>query len=308
MVSQDVVIKARGLTKKYNGDVTAVDHIDFDVYKGECVGFLGPNGAGKTTTVRMIYCFLPVTEGDLTVAGLDVKTQDRQIKGIIGVSPQEDNLDPDFSVANNLKVYARYFGLPKEVAEKRSMEMLEFFQLEEKKTVNISELSGGMKRRLIMARALMNDPQILLLDEPTTGLDPQARHIVWDKIRSLRKKGVTIILTTHYMDEASALCDRVFIVDYGKIIQTGAPSELIKTFAGEDVLEVEYDEEVVETLKKELPDAQIEVFGDQVRVFSKEPHGVFERIVRIFPNKKITVRNADLEDVFLKLTGRKLRE
>jgi lipooligosaccharide transport system ATP-binding protein len=308
MVSEDVVIKAKGLTKKYNGEVTAVDHIDFDVYKGECVGFLGPNGAGKTTTVRMIYCFLPVTEGTLTVAGLDVKTQDRQIKSLVGVSPQEDNLDPDFSVVKNLQVYARYFGLPREESEKRSVEMLAFFQLNEKKNASISQLSGGMKRRLIMARALMNDPQILLLDEPTTGLDPQARHIVWDKIRSLRKKGVTIILTTHYMDEASALCDRVFIVDNGKIIQTGAPSELIKTFAGEDVLEVEYDEEVVQTLREELPGAQVEVFGDQVRVFSKEPHGVFERIVRIFPSKKITIRNADLEDVFLKLTGRKLRE
>ena len=165
-----------------------------------------------------------------------------------------------------------------------------------------------MKRRLIMARALMNEPKVLLLDEPTTGLDPQARHIVWDKIRSLRKKGVTIILTTHYMDEASALCDRVLIVDNGKIIQTGVPTELIRKFAGEDVLEVEYDNGIVKALSKELPDAQIEVFGDQVRVFINQPHGVFERIVKRFPDKNMTIRNANLEDVFLKLTGRKLRE
>jgi lipooligosaccharide transport system ATP-binding protein len=308
MNSSEVLIKARGLTKRFNHDVTAVDHIDFEVYKGECVGFLGPNGAGKTTTVRMIYCFLPVTEGELTVAGLNVSTQAREIKGMIGVSPQEDNLDPDFTVIKNLQVYARYFDIPKEAAAKRAAELLKFFQLEEKKNASINQLSGGMKRRLIMARALVNQPKILLLDEPTTGLDPQARHLVWDEIRHLRKQGVTIILTTHYMDEASALCDRVLIVDNGKIIETGVPQELIKRFAGEDVLEVEYDEDVVKTLKAELPNAQVEVFGEQVRVFINEPHGVFERVVKKFPNKNMTIRNANLEDVFLKLTGRKLRE
>ena len=308
MTSSNVVIKARGLTKQYNHDIKAVDHIDFEVCKGECVGFLGPNGAGKTTTVRMIYCFLPVTEGELTVAGLNVSTQARQIKGMIGVSPQEDNLDPDFTVIRNLQVYARYFDVPKEEAKKRSIEMLKFFHLEEKRDAHIQALSGGMKRRLIMARALMNDPKILLLDEPTTGLDPQGRHIVWDEIRSLRKQGVTIILTTHYMDEAAALCDRVLIIDNGKIVQAGIPSQLIKTHVGEDVLEVEYDEEVVKRLKQELPNAQVEVFGEQVRVFINQPHGVFERVVKEFPDKAMTIRNANLEDVFLKLTGRKLRE
>jgi lipooligosaccharide transport system ATP-binding protein len=308
MNSSEVLIKARGLTKRFNHDVTAVDHIDFEVYKGECVGFLGPNGAGKTTTVRMIYCFLPVTEGELTVAGMNVSTQAREIKGMIGVSPQEDNLDPDFTVIKNLQVYARYFDIPKEEATKRAAELLKFFQLEEKKNASIYQLSGGMKRRLIMARALVNQPKILLLDEPTTGLDPQARHLVWDEIRNLRRQGVTIILTTHYMDEASALCDRVLVVDNGKIIETGVPQELIKRFAGEDVLEVEYDEDVVKTLKAELPNAQVEVFGEQVRVFIHEPHGVFERVVKKFPNKNMTIRNANLEDVFLKLTGRKLRE
>ncbi len=307
MNSSEVLIKARGLTKQYNHNVTAVDHIDFDVYKGECVGFLGPNGAGKTTTVRMIYCFLPVTEGELTVAGLNVKTQEREIKGLIGVSPQEDNLDPDFNVIKNLEVYARYFGIPKEEATKRAVELLKFFVLEEKTDASVYELSGGMKRRLIIARALINKPRILLLDEPTTGLDPQGRHIVWDEIRSLRKQGVTIILTTHYMDEAEALCDRIFVVDNGKVIQTGVPRELIKQYAGEDVLEVEYDEAMVQTLKQELPDAEVEVFGEQVRVFAKQ-HGIFERIVKQFPNKNMTIRNSNLEDVFLKLTGRKLRE
>jgi lipooligosaccharide transport system ATP-binding protein len=307
MTSSEILIKARGLTKKYD-QFMAVDHIDFEVYKGECVGFLGPNGAGKTTTVRMIYCFLPSTEGELTVAGMNVSTQARQIKSMVGVSPQEDNLDPDFTVIKNLQVYARYFDIPKEEATKRALELLKFFQLEEKQDVSIYQLSGGMKRRLIMARALINEPRILLLDEPTTGLDPQGRHIVWDEIRSLRKQGVTIILTTHYMDEAAALCDRVLIIDNGKIIETGVPQKLIKKHVGEDVLEVSYDEAVLKTLKEELPDAHIEVFGDQIRVFINQPHGVFERIVKKFPDIDLTIRNANLEDVFLKLTGRKLRE
>jgi lipooligosaccharide transport system ATP-binding protein len=306
MNSSEVLIKASGLTKKYN-DFSAVDHIDFEVYKGECVGFLGPNGAGKTTTVRMIYCFLQVSEGELTVSGMDVSSQAREIKGMIGVSPQDDNLDPDFTVIKNLQVYARYFGISKEGATKRATELLKFFALDEKKDATIYQLSGGMKRRLIMARALINEPKILLLDEPTTGLDPQGRHLVWDEIRSLRKQGVTIILTTHYMDEAAALCDRILIIDNGKIIQTGVPHELVKQFAGEDVLEVEYDEAMVKTLKQELPDTEVEVFGEQVRVFAKQ-HGIFEHIIKQFPDKTMTIRNANLEDVFLKLTGRKLRE
>jgi lipooligosaccharide transport system ATP-binding protein len=197
--SSERLIQAYNLTKKF-GSFNAVDHINFEVHKGECVGFLGPNGAGKTTTVRMIYCFSPVTEGELTVAGMNVSTHSREIKRIIGVAPQEDNLDPDFTVIKNLQVYARYFDIPKAEAAKRAVELLKFFQLEEKQTKAIDELSTGMKRRLIIARALINQPQILLLDEPTTGLDPQGRHIVWDEIRSLLKQGVSIILTTHYMD------------------------------------------------------------------------------------------------------------
>jgi lipooligosaccharide transport system ATP-binding protein len=292
MDSREVVIKAQGLTKKYDQFI-AVDHIDFEVYKGECIGFLGPNGAGKTTTVRMIYCFSPVTEGELTVAGMNVSTHARQVKSLIGVSPQEDNLDPDFSVIKNLEVYARYFDIPKKEAAKRALELIRFFQLTEKRDASIPQLSGGMKRRLIMARALINEPKILLLDEPTTGLDPQGRHLVWDEIRTLRKQGVTIILTTHYMDEAAVLCDRILIIDNGKIIETGSPHELIKKYVGEEVLEVSYDDVVVKTLKQELPDAQIEVYSEQVRVFSTQPHGVFEHIVKKFPDKTMTVRSAN---------------
>jgi lipooligosaccharide transport system ATP-binding protein len=308
MVNSEVLIQARGLTKRYNHGVMAVDHIDFEVCKGECIGFLGPNGAGKTTTVRMIYCFLPISEGELTVAGLNVKTQAREIKKLIGVSPQEDNLDPDFTVVKNLHVYARYFDIPKEQAKKRADELLKFFQLEDKCDASINELSGGMKRRLIMARALVNEPKILLLDEPTTGLDPQGRHIVWDEVRALKKQGVTIILTTHYMEEAEAVCDRILIIDNGKIIENGAPAELIRKHVGEEVLEVEYDENIIQVLKQELPEAEMDVYGEQVHVFLNQPRGKFEKVVKKCPDKTMTIRNANLEDVFLKLTGRQLRE
>ncbi|MCW4045734.1 MAG: ATP-binding cassette domain-containing protein [Candidatus Bathyarchaeota archaeon] len=307
MFSSEVLIKARGLTKKF-GNFTAVNRIDFEVNKGECVGFLGPNGAGKTTTVRMIYCFLPLTEGELAVGGMSVTAQAREIKRIIGVAPQEDNLDPDFTVVKNLLVYARYFDIQKAEAEKRAVELLRFFQLEEKRDVVISELSTGMKRRLILARALINEPQILLLDEPTTGLDPQARRTVWEGVRALRRRGVTIILTTHYMDEAASLCDRLLIMDNSRIIEQGAPVELVKRHVGEDVLEMDNDENLLRALKKEFPSARFEVFGDRVHVFTDQPHGVFENFLAKFPSKNVTIRNANLEDVFLKLTGKGLRD
>jgi lipooligosaccharide transport system ATP-binding protein len=307
MGSSEVVIEAKGLTKKFD-DFTAVDHIDFKVYKGECVGFLGPNGAGKTTTVRMIYCFLPPTEGELSVGGFSVKKQCREIKGMVGVAPQEDNLDPDFTVIKNLTVYARYFDIPKDEALKRADEQLKFFQLEEKREVPIMALSTGMKRRLIFARALLNQPQILLLDEPTTGLDPQARHLVWDEVRHLKKKQVTIILTTHYMDEAEVLCDRILIVDRGKIIEDGKPAELIKKHIGEDVLELDYDEKLLPILKEAFPDARIEKLSDRMQIFTDKPHGVFEGFLKEHPLQNVTIRKANVEDVFLKLTGRGLRE
>jgi lipooligosaccharide transport system ATP-binding protein len=303
----EVLIEAQNLTKKYD-DFVAVDSIDFRVFKGECCGFLGPNGAGKTTTIKMINCVLPPASGELVVAGIKVSESPRDIKKMIGVSPQEENLDPDFSVITNLTVYARYFDIPKREARERAEELLKFFQLEEKRDVIIDQLSTGMKRRLVLARALINDPQILLLDEPTTGLDPQARHLIWDKVRSLKKSGVTIILTTHYMDEAAELCDRTLIMDNGKIIEEGTPADLIRKHAGEEVLEVDYDEKAVAAIKNKFPQARLEILGDRIQVFAAEPHGVFARFLEDFPTKSATVRNANLEDVFLKLTGRKLRE
>ncbi len=307
MGSSEVAIEAKGLTKKFD-DFIAVNHIDFKVFKGECVGFLGPNGAGKTTTVRMMYCFLPPTDGELNVGGLSVHTRCREIKKIVGVAPQEDNLDPDFSVIKNLTVYARYFDIHKEEAVKRSDEQLKFFQLEEKRDVPIMALSTGMKRRLIFARALLNQPQILLLDEPTTGLDPQARHLVWDEVRHLKKKQVTIILTTHYMDEAEVLCDRILIVDRGKIIEEGTPVELVRKHIGEDVLELDYDEKLLATLKDSFPDARFEKVGDRMQIFTDKPHGVFEEFLKEHQLQNVTIRKANIEDVFLKLTGRGLRE
>lgn len=306
-MSADVLIQAQSLTKKY-GDLLAVDSIDFEVFKGECCGFLGPNGAGKTTTIKMIQCVLPLTGGSLTVSGLDVSGKPREIKKMIGVAPQEDNLDPDFTVMHNLLVYARYFDIQKPEALKRSDELLKFFQLEEKRNVIIDQLSTGMKRRLILARALINEPQILLLDEPTTGLDPQARHLIWDRIRSLGKQGVTIILTTHYMDEAAELCDRTLIMDNGKIIEEGKPADLVKKHVGEDVLEVEYEDRVLKNLQEKFPTARLEVVSDRIRVFTSQPHGVFESFLKDFPTKGAAIRNANLEDVFLKLTGRQLRD
>jgi lipooligosaccharide transport system ATP-binding protein len=224
------------------------------------------------------------------------------------VAPQEDNLDPDFTVIKNLTVYCRYFDIPKDEAIKRANEQLKFFQLEEKKDAQIDALSGGMKRRLIFARALINRPQILLLDEPTTGLDPQARHLAWDEVRNLKKKQVTIILTTHYMDEAAFLCDRIMIIDKGKIIEEGKPAELVKKHVGEEVLELDYDENVLPSLKEAFPGSAFERLGDRLQIFTNKPHGVFEGFLKEHPMQNVTIRTTNLEDVFLKLTGRGLRE
>jgi len=303
----EVIIETEGLKKKFGG-LTAVDNIAFQVFKGECFGFLGPNGAGKTTTIKMINCVLPLTAGKLEVAGMDVAKQAREIKKMIGVAPQEDNLDPDFTVFHNLIVYARYFDIPRAEAYKRAEELLRFVQLEEKRKVLIDQLSSGMKRRLILARALINEPKILILDEPTTGLDPQARHLIWDKVRDLQKQGVTIVLTTHYMEEAAQLCDRTVIMDGGKIIEEGKPGELIRKHVGEEVLEVAYDEEVLKFLRSTFPDARLDVVSDRIQVFSNQPRGVFAEILKKFTFKAAMIRDANLEDVFLKLTGRRLRE
>jgi len=307
MPSREVLIEAYGLTKKF-GEFVAVDHIDFEVYRGECIGFLGPNGAGKTTTVRMMYCFLMPTSGVLKVAGLSVNTSCREIKALVGVAQQEDNLDPDFSVIKNLTVYARYFDIPQAEALKRAEELLRFFQLEEKRDVSIMALSTGMKRRLIFARALLNKPQILLLDEPTTGLDPQARHLVWDEVRLLKKQQVTVILTTHYMDEAQILCDRILIVDQGKIIEQGTPVELIRRHVGTEVLEMDYDQNLMPILKEAFGEVRMERLGDRLQIFTDQPHGVFEGFLKEHKLQNVSIRNANMEDVFLKLTGRGLRE
>ncbi len=230
------IISARGLTK-YFGSLKAVDNIDFEIQKGECFGFLGPNGAGKTTVMRIIYCFIPPSSGEVKVFDMNVSEKQGLIKSKIGVMPQEDNLDPDLSVLENLIVYARYFDIPKKESSNLAQELLEFVELKEKAEVNIRSLSGGMKRRLLLARALINNPELLILDEPTTGLDPHSRHSVWDKMKYLKSRNTTLIITTHYMEEAEKLCDRVAIMDSGKIVTIDSPEKLMSVHGGtlEDV-------------------------------------------------------------------------
>lgn len=300
------VISARNLTKRY-GCFTAVDSISFDVEEGVCFGFLGPNGAGKTTTMRMINCVSPVTEGELKILGMDVTTHPREIKARMGVAPQENNLDPDLTVMQNLIVYARYFGIKKDVAIERAEELLNFMQLEEKKEVKISELSGGMKRRLIIARALINNPEILILDEPTTGLDPQARHLIWEKVRQLRRSGVTVLLTTHYMDEAEELCDRLVIMDNGKILVEGEPQQLIDEVIGTDVIGIPQSEGDIASLA-EYHGWSYERTIDAVYIYTNDHSRILQEIRAKYDIRKPIVRRATLEDVFLRLTGRGLRE
>lgn len=226
-----ITVSAKNLTKDYNS-LRAVDNIDFEIFYGECFGFLGPNGAGKTTVMRMIYCFLPVTSGELKVLGLDVAEHPSEIKSKTGVLPQDNNLDPDLSVLENLIVYARYFDIPKKISSVRAWELLDFVELREKADVNIRNLSGGMRQRLLLARSLINNPEILVLDEPTTGLDPHSRHAVWEKMDYLKSAGTTLILTTHYMEEAEKLCDRVAIMDLGKIVAIDSPLNLMTLHGG----------------------------------------------------------------------------
>ncbi len=301
-----VVVEAKNLIKDY-GELRAVDNLNFEVSEGECFGFLGPNGAGKTTTIKMVYCVLPVTSGELYVAGMSVKERAREIKTLVGVAPQENNLDPDFTVFENLTVYSRYFDIPKNDVEERANELLDFFHLTDKRDVIIESLSTGMKRRLILARALINEPGILILDEPTIGLDPQARHLIWNRIRDLKKKRVTIILTTHYMEEASQLCDRVIIMDRGKIIEEGNPKDLVKKHVGEKVLEIPYREDILSFLKSSLS-VMFEISGDVINVFGNELERIFPEVLERFAPKEAIIRDSNLEDVFLKLTGRRLRE
>ena len=308
MAEREPVIVAQGLTKRYK-DLEAVRGIDFTVYQQECFGMLGPNGAGKSTTIRMIGCVSPLTAGTLTVLGRPVTGPIRELKGLIGVVPQLDNLDPDLPVMQNLLVYARYFNIPRAEAERRAEEALELFALTEKRNAKVDEISGGMKRRLIIARALINRPRLLILDEPTTGLDPQARLLVWQKLRLLREQGATMVLTTHYMEEAMQLCDRLVIMNEGRILAEGAPQALVRQYVGHEVLELRLPEAERPALLARLNGAPVrhEEFGDTLYLFAAEP-GVLARLPLPDSLGYTLQRQATLEDVFLRLTGRGLAE
>jgi len=304
------LIHARGLTKRF-GEFTAVDTIDFDVQQGEAFGFLGPNGAGKTSTMRMIACVSPVTAGTLTILGLDPMTDGPRIRSRLGVIPQQDTLDTELSVKDNLVIYGRYFGLPRSEAARRADDLLEFVQLEDRKTSRVEPLSGGMKRRLSIARSLINDPSLLLLDEPTTGLDPQARHLVWDRLYRLKQRGVTLVLTTHYMDEAEQLCDRLVVMDKARIVAEGSPRELIDQFSTREVTELRFPVGVQETLDGQLDGLgeRLERLPDRVLVYSNDGEAAAVAAhQRGLQPETVLVRRSTLEDVFLRLTGRSLIE
>ncbi|MGB7787919.1 ATP-binding cassette domain-containing protein [Methanoregula sp.] len=299
------IIEAADLKKTY-GTIIAVDGIRFEVRKGEIFGFLGPNGAGKTTTMKMITCVSPRTSGALRVLGLDPDKNPAEIKGRLGVVPQETNLDPDFTCFGNLFSYSRYFDIPQEEAAKKADELLAFVQLQEKRDVAVEKLSGGMKRRLILARALVNNPDLLILDEPTIGLDPQARHLIWEKLRSLQAQGNTIVMSTHYLDEAARLCDRLVIMDNGKILVEGAPADLVKQHVGHEMVEVEKSAEVITCLRDlGIP---FEETGDAIQIATDSSREIARILLEKCKPEKFTTRPATLEDVFLKLTGRTLRE
>ena len=303
------IIQAHELVNRY-GAFTAVDGVSFSVRAGECFGFLGANGAGKTTTIRMITCVSPVTSGELTVDGLDVRRDARRIKAALGVVPQENNLDPDLSVRQNLRVYGRYFDLEPRLVDERIDESLALFQLTEKQNDRIDSLSSGLRRRLIIARSLINAPRIMVLDEPTTGLDPQARHLVWQKLRYLRSQGVTMLLTTHYMEEAAHLCDRIVIIHQGKIIIEGTPDGLVERFGGREVVEIHMGEAERGTLMERLAAMEglmVEEVEDIVYVYVLEGDGIDPSALKL-EGSKVVYRQANLEDVFLRLTGRGLTE
>ncbi|MDQ1373550.1 MAG: lipooligosaccharide transport system ATP-binding protein [Actinomycetota bacterium] len=304
------LIEGTGLTKRF-GEFTAVDGIDFAVQPGEAFGFLGPNGAGKTSTMRMIGCISPITDGELRILGMNPKTDGAKIRGRLGVVPQEDNLDLELTVRENLLIYGRYFDLPRPEIRTRADELLEFVQLADRRDSLVDPLSGGMKRRLTIGRALINNPELLLLDEPTTGLDPQARHLVWERLYQLKRRGVTLVLTTHYMDEAEQLCDRLVIMDQGRIVDVGSPRELIAKHATRDVVELRFaSDEDRQKAEARLEDySRLETSGDRLLVYTTDGEAVAERLsVEGIPPETLLVRRATLEDVFLILTGRALEE
>jgi lipooligosaccharide transport system ATP-binding protein len=304
----DTLIHARSLTKKF-GDFTAVDDINFDVKQGESFGFLGPNGAGKTSTMRMIGAVSPVTSGELSVLGLDPMTQGPRLRSRLGVVPQENNLDDDLSVYDNLLIYGRYFDLSRSVIRERIDELLEFVQLTEKRDAKISALSGGMKRRVIIARGLINEPDLFILDEPTTGLDPQARHVLWDRLYRLKQQGVTLIITTHYMDEAEQLCDRLVVMDKGKIVAEGSPSGLIREHTPRDVVELRFPVGVLETITDRISGLtdHTEILADRALVYTDDAEELIATVTESdMEPETVLARRSSLEDVFLRLTGRTL--
>ncbi|MGA2732181.1 MAG: ABC transporter ATP-binding protein [Syntrophobacteraceae bacterium] len=300
------IIRATDLRKKFDG-FPAVDGVSFQLVPGECLGLLGPNGAGKTSTIRMVYGFSPMTSGSLEVFGLDINTKWRQIKARIGVCQQDNNLDPDLSVLQNLEIFARYFNIPRMQARDRSLQLLKFIALESRKDEKVTSLSGGMMRRLVLARALINNPELLILDEPTTGLDPQGRHQVWERLELLQANGLSILLTTHNMDEASRLCERLIIMDHGKILVEGKPADLIRSHAGDHVVEIVNPGRDV----KEFVNAHNflhDALEHRMIIYGMEADRLFEIIGDKFCRETCIKRLATLEDVFLRLTGRELRE
>jgi lipooligosaccharide transport system ATP-binding protein len=302
----ETVIEAEQLRKTF-GTFTAVDGVSFAVRKGECFGLLGPNGAGKTTTVRMLYGYSPAGGGTLRLFGREPGDDWRAAKQRIGVCQQEDNLDPDLNVRENLLTFARYFNLPSGKAAQNAERLLRFFALNHRVDANVRELSGGMKRRLVLSRALINDPDLLILDEPTTGLDPQARHQVWQRLEELKNAGLTILLTTHYMEEAARLCDRLVIMDRGRILVEGTPEALVRQHVGREVIEIAPpDEELRRFLREQV--RHFEDLGGRLVIHNRTDRELFARLTDRFPAMRCTLRPATLEDVFLHLTGRELRE
>jgi lipooligosaccharide transport system ATP-binding protein len=300
------VIEARGLTKRY-GPLAVVDGIAFSVERGACFGMLGPNGAGKTTTIRMAYGFTPLTSGELRVFGLDVTRNLPAIKARLGVCQQGNTLDPDLTVAENLEVYSRYYGMSGEAARRRAGELLEFIALEARRDAPVAALSGGLVRRLMLARALINDPELLILDEPTTGLDPQSRHALWERLGELGRRGLTILLTTHYLEEAARLCARLVIMDHGRILVEGAPRDLVREHVGASVVEVPEPTPELRAFVRERG-LRVDALGHRLLVYAGAGEELFREITRRFCTGECLLRPATLEDVFLRLTGRDLRE
>lgn len=300
------VVEARHLEKRY-GSLVAVNDVSFDVFEGECFGILGPNGAGKTTAVRIVYGFFQHSSGILNIFGMEMLKNMRQIKSRIGVCQQENSLDPDLTVLQNMEVFASYFDIKAELAGQRAKNLLQFMSLDHRSSTRTVELSGGMMRRLVIARALINQPQLLVLDEPTTGLDPQSRHQVWSRLEELKSNGLSILLTTHYMDEAARLCDRLVIMDKGKILVEGKPGDLIVKHVGTDVIEVSDPGESIRSYLQDH-DLEYEDLGYRLIIFGNGNQGTYNKISTVFCQAGCRARPATLEDVFLKLTGRELRD